>query len=301
MQLDIIDVRISKQTALSLTVKLVPLFLESLSELHKNNSRLQFQPRISALRTRLGGYVKLYENENHLNAVLFAGIIGEENFLALNESARQWSQSEQQEFLEELACDVGLEQSIDSLNWPQSEAEWQKVEAQVAQLTHEERQSLWRQGMLFWSGFFGGFFNILSLMIHGAKLTCLVSQAIAGDDDAFLKAAQIDRLLLTHHPFFAERKRFAQDRGEIEFLSKLAYREINSPLRGKIRYPALYMLFGILESLRWLDDLKHTEILTLCDSAELHRYQNRVDDVGYLTKRLREYRRWQKTGTVSMH
>ena len=138
-------------------------------------------------------------------------------------------------------------------------------------------------------------------MTHGAKLTALVPQAMAGNEDAFLKAIQIDRYLLTHHPFFVQRKQEAQDRGEQEFLRKLAYRESNSNLAGKIRYPALFMLFGILESIQWLDDLSHVEILDICDEIGLDRYQNRIEDTNYLTKRLVNYRNWQKSGGVSMH
>jgi len=153
---------------------------------------------------------------------------------------------------------------------------------------------------------FGSFFNTLSLMVHGAKLTALVPRAMAGDDACLLKAVQIDRYLLTHHPYFRERKLKAQDqqnvnKAERDFLGKLLYRERNTILRGKVRYPALYMLFGILEACRWLNDLKHEEILDLCDKTGLDRYQNRIGDVVCITKRLREYRRWQKTGTVSMH
>ena len=138
-------------------------------------------------------------------------------------------------------------------------------------------------------------------MTHGAKLTALVPQAMAGNEDAFLKAIQIDRYLLTHHPFFVQRKQEAQDRGEQEFLRKLAYRESNSNLAGKIRYPALFMLFGILESIQWLDELSHDEILDICDEVGLDRYQNRIEDRNYLAKRLINYRNWQKSGGLSMH
>lgn len=114
-------------------------------------------------------------------------------------------------------------------------------------------------------------------------------------------AAQVDRQLLIHHPFFRERKQRAQDEGDKSFLDKLAYREINPPFRGRIRYPGLYMLFGILDATGWLTDLRHDEILQLCDESGLDRYQNRIEDVNYLTKRLLEYRRWHKTLGASMH
>lgn len=86
----------------------------------------------------------------------------------------------------------------------------------------------------------------------------------------------------------------------MEFLRRLLSREMSPPLQSRIQYPGLYMLFGILEAFQWLDDMKHEEILDIVDAAGLDRYQNRVEDINYLTKRLSEYRRWQKLGALSM-
>jgi hypothetical protein len=61
------------------------------------------------------------------------------------------------------------------------------------------------------------------------------------------------------------------------------------------------MVFGILDLAGWLDEFKHREILDICDAARLDRYENRIEDVNYLTKRFKEYRRWQKSGGLSMH
>ena len=78
-------------------------------------------------------------------------------------------------------------------------------------LSAEEQEFARKQFSFFWSYFFSSLLNTLSLMVHGAKLTSLVPQAINGDDVAFLKAVQIDRMLLLHHPYFIERKKKAQD------------------------------------------------------------------------------------------
>ena len=72
-------------------------------------------------------------------------------------------------------------------------------------------------------------------------------------------------------------------------------------VRGRIRYPGLYFLFHTLESIGWLHELTDEELLDVCDDAGLDRWQNRIEDVNYLTKRRLEYLRWQKTGGVSMH
>ena len=54
-------------------------------------------------------------------------------------------------------------------------------------------------------------------------------------------------------------------------------------------YPALCMLFGMLQTSRWLDNLKQDEILDICDAAKLDRYRNRIDDVMYLRKHPLDY------------
>jgi len=57
----------------------------------------------------------------------------------------------------------------------------------------------------------------------------------------------------------------------------------------------------MLEVMGWLDEFRHEEILNLCDDAGLDRWQNRIEDVNAVTKQLKRYRKYQKTGGVSMH
>ena len=293
--------RMRKETALSLAIRLAPQYGEVLRELQNNH--FEFEPRVAAIRDRLGNYVELYEDERRLGIALCMGLFGEKEFKKLNEDSKGWTAEQQQAALDEFASE---ELDDGQFEIPKTDEEWKEAERQAQAMPFEEREAVGRRGGLFFSGMFGSFFNTLSLMVHGAKLTTLVPQAIAGDDTCLLKAVQIDRYLLTHHPYFRARKLEAQEqqersKAERDFLSRLVYREQNPALRGKVRYPGLYMLFGILEACRWLNDIPHEEILDLCDTAGLDRYQNRIEDVVCVTKRLREYRRWQKTCTVSMH
>lgn len=57
----------------------------------------------------------------------------------------------------------------------------------------------------------------------------------------------------------------------------------------------------MLDALKWLDDLTANEILDICDAAKLDRFQNRIEDTVAVNKQLARYRRYQKTGGVSMH
>ena len=51
-----------------------------------------------------------------------------------------------------------------------------------------------------------------------------------------------------------------------------------------------------LELAGLLDELKHKEILDLCDEAGIDCHGNRIDDVKNLSKRLKEYRAFQRRG-----
>lgn len=246
-----------------------------------------------------GRYVELYDSEPKLGVALLLGILGEEGFQQFNTELKNASPEEQQELIDEITDAGHWEEFAESIQIPDTPEGWKAARKHFESLPPEEQQALSKKGAFLCSFFFGSFFNILSLMVHGEKLTALVPQAIAGDDSAFMRAIQTDRMLLLHHPYFMERKLRAQNEGDKKFLLRLASREASPILNGKIQYPGLYMLFGLLESFQWLDDLKAKEILDICNDAGLDRQQNRINDVNYLSTRLREYRKWQKTIRLS--
>jgi DNA-binding MarR family transcriptional regulator len=290
--------RPQKSTAIKAAVKYTPKYAGLLEELQ---SSLGFSKELYNLQSKIGSYVLMYDDERKIGRCAILAMLGDDKYKNFVEEYEALPETERQEFFEYL-----FDEDNEVVQWskqfeiPKTSSEWEDSRRKLLTLTPEERHEAEKIGTYIWCFFFSSFFNTLSLMVHGSKLTALVPKAMAGDDDAFLKAVQIDRQLLISHPDFKSRKLKAQIEQDKEFLSKIAYRESNSPLKGKVRYPALYMLFGILESLRWLDDLKHEELLDICYEAKLDRFQNRIDDVGYLTKRLIDYRKWQKLNSKSM-
>lgn len=289
--------RPEKESSLKIVQRLSPMCMELLRDIQKGGGRISFSSEVTKIQNIVGQYVLVYDDELKIARAMFLAFLGKDGFENFVQEIEALSPGGQQETLDGLASIETLDEvaeAMDSFTIPQSPAEWQVARDELAKLPEDERIETEKRDVYFWCFFFSNFFNTLSLMVHGAKMTSLVPRAIAGDDDAFLKAVQIDRMLLIHHPYFRDRKSKAQSEGETEFLSKLAYRESSPSLRGKIRYPGLYMLFGLLESMRWLDELAHEEILDVCDGAGLERYQNRIEDVNYLTKRLGEYRIWKK-------
>lgn len=293
--------RPTKDQALQFVIKWTPQYTAVFFDLKQSGGRVQIDPRYSQIRQNLGSYVQLYDDERRLGVAMMLWLYGTDGLRELNQEAEIWTEQEKAEYLEYFCGSEGESEMEQLLNLPVTDAEWKDQEELFSSLTDTEKREAEKRSAFLFSGVFAQFFNTLSLMTHGAKLTALVPKAVHGDMDAFMKAIQVDRLLLTHHPFFIARKQQAQDKGESEILRALSYRESVPNLSGKIRYPGLFMLFGLLESVQWLDDLRHEEILDLCDEIGLDRFQNRIEDVNYLTKRLRDYRRFQKTGGLSMH
>lgn len=290
-----------KEQAIKAAINLTPQYSNWLNELQESNGRASFKSEIDQIRHNYGGYVLMYDDERKIGRAFLLCSLGEDGYNSLNSELEHATPQEQQDWLESLSEDHEIVQSFNNIDLPETPEQWQAAKEFAQSLPEDERKKMEKQSAFFWCFAFSSFFNTLSLMVHGAKLTSLVPQAIAGDDIAYLKAIQIDRMLLLHYPYFRDRKFRAQDEGDVEFLSKINYRESNPLIRSKIQYPALYMLFGILDSFTWLEDLKRSEILDICDEAQLDRYQNRIEDEGYITKRLIEYRKWQKTSGVSMH
>jgi len=80
---------------------------------------------------------------------------------------------------------------LDDIDWsPRGQA---KAKKEFDKLSPEEQQ----QGFKFVQNFLmfslSSFFNYFSVMVHGKRLTQLVSEAISGNDDSFLLAVHIDK------------------------------------------------------------------------------------------------------------
>jgi len=291
--------RPSKEAAVRAAITLTPQYTKLLRDLQKGGGKLQLRPEIQAIQNRFPQYVDFYDNELKIGAALMLGLLGEEEYHRLNAELTNATVNEQQEFLDEISKEEYWQEFADSFQIPDAPHGWAEARKQFEELPHEEQNKTARAGMYFWSYLFSSFYNTLSLMVHGDKLTTLVQKAIAGDDTAYMRALQTDGMILRYHPYFIERRQRAIQNRDKKFLIRIATREATPILSGQIQYPGLYMIFGILESFQWLDDLKANEILDICIEAGLDQHQNRIDDVNYLRQRLNEYRKWQKIQRMS--
>lgn len=292
--------RVEKVLARRLAVMLSPECGEVLASFReKRDGWVRFQPELELVRKNSGlgdTYVLTYEDELRIYSCLMRAIYPEnteEAVKAVDAEFCQASSDEKLAFINEVT-DEALEGLIASFDLSDEEREKQRQLFEA--LPEDEKAAEIRKLQYVLAYVFAYFYNTLSLMVHGQKLTTLVPLAMQGDKEAFAKAVQIDRNLLAGHPYFKSTYERLQTGEDKDFLDAVLYRIGNPTTRGKIRFPALYMVFATLDSFRWLDDFTASEILDICDEAGLDRFQNRIEDETYLNKRRAEYRRYQKAG-----
>ncbi|MDP1708821.1 MAG: hypothetical protein Q8L89_07145 [Gammaproteobacteria bacterium] len=248
---------------------------------------------------KIKNYVELYLDEKKLNCFGFSAFLTPDAINELNqELGKITTEEEQTAFLNELIGHL-ISLDFDGFHIPKTDAEFESACRIFEALSPEDQAEEIRVSQIIWMSLLSNFYNYMALMVHGQKMTALVQQAIAGDDTAFCLAVQIDRTILTNLPYFKERSERAQLAGDADFLDKLAYRIANPVLRGKIRFHSLWLTFALLDGMNLLDTLSHSELLYVCDSAGVGGYNNRIEEVGYISKRLAEYRKFQSRAKKS--
>lgn len=248
-------------------------------------------------------YPELYVDEKKILGLLAVAVAGE------GDKAREFVREVGEEYeknpgafvKETIEAVTGVNVEIEKV-FALTHAERGEAKAAFEKLPEEERHAAIRKLQLQVSFLVVMFFQTLAVMVHGRKMTALVASAIEGDDDALCKAVQIDRSVLVAIPYFGERLRRAHLEGDGDFCGRLGYRMANPVLKGKIRYRTLWIVFSFLEQFGLLDGaLKHREILDICEQVGVGGKKSRIEDVGYLSKRLAEYRRFQKKGGRTTH
>lgn len=270
------------------------------------NGRIKIPNEFEQARKNSGlgdKYVLVYESELHILYCFIRAIFPEkydtelEKFVAAYKTANEEEKLEFFKALSECLLTDDIYEKFRNLI-PRTEEERNAAKKEFENLSEDEKNEAIRQVHFFLTFYFANFYNYISVMVHGQRLTKLVSRALQGDQEAFCKAVQIDKNLLTGHPYFQEtfaRLPMGNDKDR-NFHRAICSAHARPQVNSRIDYPALYLLFAVLDSFGWLDSFTAPEILDLCDEARLDRYQNRIEDENYLTKRRLEYRKKQKTG-----
>lgn len=275
---------------------IAPDWLWLLKYIESEDGYVRFPPEFSQWikNLNIGNYPRLYEDERAIGFVLLKAFLSAEQIEELNAELETSSPDERGQLLLEYISNLG--DAIDSIELPKTPAAQKRAETQRMAMCDEERQQATEFAQRFLMGMLAGFYQSLSIMVHGEKLTALVAQAKAGDDKAFAKAVQIDKRILHALPYFNDRFAAANSEGQREFVELVTAHMSRPPYKGKIRHKALYLAFSLLDQLGVLDRMRHGELLDLCSQAGLDSHANRIDDVKNMSKRLAEYRAFQRRG-----
>lgn len=292
MTAPVVDLQAAKHCLAGMSPDLVWL----LSHIETDDGFFRFPPLLSRAITNLKieTYPRLYENEAAIGLIFIRGFLSDAEIKKLTSDLEGSSSEQRGEFL--LGLDESLEEQFASVEIPKTPAEEERARKQFEALSDEEKAQATKFAQHFWMSFLASFHQMLSVMVHGEKLTALVTRAKEGDDRALAKAVQIDKRILTAVPHVRERFERASAEGERDFLDALSYRLQCAPYRGKIRHKALWFAFAYLDMCGLLDTLKHRELLDLLEEVGLGGYPNRIEDVKHLSKRLADYRAFKGAG-----
>lgn len=285
-------------------IKLViPEYREMLAEIEKGGGHFHLSSDINLAieRLKVENYPELYRDEIKLNKMtLLAAMPADQINSVLRELDALEGEDRlvaHEEFVTQLANN-----SLEFLNSiPVSKEDIESAKQLFETLDPNEQQQAIRQAQIALSAFIPTFYQVMTVMVHGRKLTNLVKAAESGDDEAFCLAVQMDKRILSLD-YFRDRRNRAELNQEVDFLKSLNYRLTNPLLRGKIRYKTLWLTFAVLDASNYLDgSLKHSELLDFCEEVGVVGFDNRIQDESALGKRLREYRGFQKINQTSRH
>ncbi|HNO74735.1 MAG TPA: hypothetical protein PKG49_03820 [Nitrosomonas mobilis] len=297
--------RIEKSIAIALASQLVPICAELLMDyMAKRNGWIKMPKEFEQIRQNSNlsdSYVLAYEEESRILSCLMKSLFPGDTSNQLKQFDNEFLAVKEHEKLdfvdsylsEKLGGDLfHLFEKLSNATNEDQEIARKELEA----LSEDEKREIFLSRQLFFAYIYAYFYNHIALMVHGQKLTTLVPLALKGNQKAFCKAIQVDRNILTGYPYFRDTYARLQTGENPNFLADITSYINRPPIQGRIEYPALYMLFSILDGFKWLDDIKASEILDLYNEMELDGDQNYIEDENSVVKKRIEYRKKQKTG-----
>lgn len=297
--------RLEKSIAITLASELVPICTELLTEyLAKRNGWIKMPKEFEQIRQNSNlnnSYVLAYEEENRILSCLMESIFPEDTAKQLKQFDNELLAVKADDKLKFVDSYLNKKLGGDLFHLFEKISQATDEDREIARkeleaLSEDEKKAIFHSMQLFFAYIYAYFYNHIALMVHGQKLTTLVPLALKGDRKAFCRAIQIDRNILTGHPYFRDTYSRLQTGEDSNFLDSITT-YINRPAtRRRIDYPALYMLFAVLDGFKWLDDIKAREILDLYNGMELGGDQGYIEDENSVIKKRIEYRKKQKTG-----
>lgn len=179
-----------------------------LQHIESEDGYVRFPPQFSHIivNLKIENYPELYENELFIAAMMLRAFLEPEEIKELEAKLISLSLEERSRFVAEKFADLNA--FGEAIEIPKTPDQQKRAEAVFNALPKEEQTEVTQFWQHFMMAFLASFHQSLSVMVHGEKLTSLVSQAKAGNDKAFAKAVQIDKRILLAIPYF-KRKRAA--------------------------------------------------------------------------------------------
>ena len=252
----------------------------------------------SIRRLKVQNYPLLYENEKSLLAVGLLPFFSPSEIRELGQLLQEASLEERGEIVQ-LLLSRG-DEYFSRIQIPKTRSEYMRVAREFRSLPIADQQKATKDAQFLLSGFLAGFHQLLSLMLHGEKLSSLVAQAKAGDRSSYMRAIQVDSQIFFMIPYFQKRFSEARYEGDQEFCDAVGYRLRSAPYRGKIQHKSLWLSFALLDWLGWFDVLTDREMLELLDEAQVGALTGGVSDVVGLGKCRRQYRSLQSRNALPM-
>lgn len=257
-----------------------------------------FSERCEALK--IGDYISLYEHPERFTALsmnvsftshmkdIIANVAKEYGFEDIASKPISNTDPDRLRVFTELVLEaimnwvIEVDQAIDEVDEASVDDYWKNIHPK---LPLDEQRKVEKDAQIYACMFMFGFHNAISVMAYRESLSSLVQRALSCDDKADIamcKAVRVDNAL-RHHPSFMERYLTATNNSEEQFINQ--YNITTSPLTNNIRFPGLYFLLSLLDGFGILGQLTNPQLLDLCDHAKLDRWENRIEDAGYMAKR----------------
>jgi hypothetical protein len=192
---------IDRDSAVRLIRSMVPDWAWLLQHIESEDGYIRFPPQFSRMiaNLKIEEYPRLYENEVAIAAMMLRAFLSPEEITDLAGKLESLTPEERAQYVEEAMQDMMT--AGESIEIPKTPAAQKRAEAVFNAMPDEDKRAIVKFWQYFMMAFLATFYQMLSIAVHGEKLTSLVAQAKAGNNKAFAKAVQIDKRILSAVPY----------------------------------------------------------------------------------------------------
>lgn len=278
--------------------KMTPLVEETVALFKENADQDGLTPKLKEwiARFQVAGWADAYEDFNnfmaaHIAAMPALGISVES--ISPPQAIESWENV--QRWLDSLwyLCEKVLDD--DSEDWLGEITEGPPLPLSNS-ATDGEKKPISRQALFIMVSLIISF-NYFACMVHRKSLFQLVAEAKDGNDDSFLRAAQIDKRCLLDIAYFRERIAQAVAKGDDKFLRGVAQHRKKPAFQSATKLQPLYLIFSLLDAMGLLEayaeDLER--FADLCQELGAYGPENDAADVDSFARMLRRFKAQYRT------